>query len=117
MDTTALSHWLGIEAKANTAGSLLMLRSEAKLPLELARERRDRAANLLRKASFDLRTLPKVPLPYRLWRPPAADFMLSAGLLRDKRAGTRFDRGAACFKLPDIGNELIVHFFHLIRIG
>jgi hypothetical protein len=103
VDTAALSHWLDIEVKANTAGSLLMLRSEAKLPLELARERRDRAAGLLRKASFDLGKLPKVALPYRMWRPPVADFMLSAGLLRDKRTGTRFDRGAAVLGAGEFG--------------
>jgi hypothetical protein len=103
VDTAALSHWLGIEAKANTAGSLLLLRSEAKLPLELARERRDRAANLLRKTSFDLGKLPKVPLPYRMWRAPAADFMLSTGLLHDKRNGTRFERGAAVLGAGELG--------------
>ena len=103
VDTAALGHWLGIEARASTAGSMLVLRSEAKLPLELARERRDRAAGLLRRTSFDLRTLPKVPLPYRMWRAPAADFMLSAGLLRDRRTGTRFDRGAAMLGAGELG--------------
>ena len=47
--------------------------------MELAIERRQRAANL-HKASFDLQSLPQVRIPYRLWRTPALDFVVSGGL-------------------------------------
>ena len=103
VDTEALGHWLGIGARASTAGSMLLLKSESKLPFELAKERRDRAANLMRKASFDLRSLPAVPLPYRLWRAPSVDVLMSAGLVRDRSRGTQFDRSGALLGAGEIG--------------
>ena len=61
-----------------TAGSILLLQSDAKLPVELAMERQQRAARI-KKASFDLKTLPQVRIPYRMWRAPALDFVVSGG--------------------------------------
>ncbi len=103
VDSNELSRWLGIGVKPNTAGSILFLQSEAKLPFELARERRDRAAALRTRASFDLRALPTVPLPYQLWRTPSVDALLSAGYLKDRRSGTRFDRSAAFLGAGELG--------------
>lgn len=103
VDSAELSRWLGIGVKPNTAGSILLLQSETKLPVELARERRDRAAVLKQQASFDLRALPSVPLPYRLWRTPSVDALLSAGYLHDRRSGARFDRSAAFLGAGEMG--------------
>lgn len=103
VDSTALGHWLGIGARASTAGSMLLLKSEDKLPFELARERRDRAANLMRKASFDLRALPAIPLPYQLWRTPSVDVSMSVGVVRDRRQGTQFDRSGAVLGAGELG--------------
>src|SRR4051794_31345493 len=67
-DSAALSRWFGIKVVPRTSGSALILESEAKLPVELAVERRKRAAQLKKNASADLTLLPQVKLPYRLWR-------------------------------------------------
>src|SRR4051794_13570315 len=56
VQATALSRWFGIGVKPVTTGSVLLLQSEAKLPVELAIERQKRAQHL-RQASFDLSSL------------------------------------------------------------
>lgn len=101
VDAAALGRWFGIGVSANTGGSLLMLESEAKLPVELALERRERASRL-KKASFDLTGLPQVKLPYRLWRAPALDFVVNAGVTYDVRTGSRIDRRAAVHAAGEI---------------
>src|SRR5918993_2912042 len=78
VNSSALTRWFGIAVKPMTSGSLLMLSSEAKLPVELALERQQRAAQI-KPAKFDLSTLPQVRLPYRMWRAPALDFVVSGG--------------------------------------
>src|SRR5581483_10016366 len=79
VQTSALSRWFGIGVSPLTAGSVLLLQSETKLPIELAMERQQRAANI-HPASFDLKTLPQVRIPYRMWRAPALDFVVSGGV-------------------------------------
>ena len=49
----ALSRWFGITVKPMTAGSVLVLQSDTKLPVELQMERQQRAARI-HPASFDL---------------------------------------------------------------
>ena len=73
------SRWFGITVKPLTSGSILLLQSDTKLPVELAIERKQRAANL-HKDNFDLASLPQVRIPYRLWRTPALDFVVSGGI-------------------------------------
>ena len=94
VDAKALSRWFGIGVRPSMEGSALLLESEAKLPVELAKERRDRAARI-HPASIGLANLPKVRLPYRMWRAPALDFVVSGGVAFDARSGTRVDRHAA----------------------
>ena len=94
VDAAALSRWFGIGVRPSLAGSALLLISEAKLPVEMARERRDRAARI-RSASTNLDALPQVRLPYRMFRAPALDFVVSGGVTYDARGGTRIDRRAA----------------------
>ncbi len=101
VDTGALSRWFGIGVKPMTNGSVLMLESEAKLPVELALEREKRAANL-HQAQFDLSKLPQVRLPYRMWRAPALDFVVSAGMTYRADTGTRVDRRASVFAAGEI---------------
>ncbi|HVL78346.1 MAG TPA: carboxypeptidase-like regulatory domain-containing protein [Sphingomicrobium sp.] len=91
IQTEALSRWFGIGVKPLTAGSALMLESEARLPVELAIERQRRAARF-KPASFDIASLPQVKLPYRMWRAPALDFVVSAGVTYRAKDGTRVDR-------------------------
>ncbi|MFL6734658.1 MAG: hypothetical protein ACJ8EY_08175 [Sphingomicrobium sp.] len=91
VETEALSRWFGINVKAMTSGSVIVLESEAKLPVELAMERQQRAARI-RPAKFDLADLPKVRLPYRMWRAPALDFVVSGGVAYRANDGVKVDR-------------------------
>jgi hypothetical protein len=103
-DSAAIGRWFGIKVTPRTGGSALILESEAKLPVELAVERRKRAAQLKKNASADLAMLPKVRLPYRLWRAPALDFVVSGGATYRASNGTRIDRRAAVYAAGEIAN-------------
>lgn len=94
VDSAAVSRWLGIGIEARTEASVLLLASEAKLPVELAAERRDRAARLS-QTRIDLDDLPRVRLPYRLWRSPSVDVMMDAGIAYQAGTGRRIDHRAS----------------------
>ena len=101
IDSAALTRWFGIGVKPVTNGSVLILESEAKLPVELAIEREKRAANL-HKAKFDISTLPQVRLPYRMWRAPALDFVVSAGITYRADTGMKVDRRTSVLAAGEI---------------
>ena len=103
VDTAALARWFGIGVKPATGASALMLESEAKLPVELAIERQRRAAQL-KPAKFDIKTLPQVRLPYRMWRTPALDFVVSAGVTYNAHSGTRVDRRTSVYAAGEIAH-------------
>ena len=103
VDSAALARWFGIGVKPVTSGSVLVLESEAKLPVELAIEREKRAASL-RKAKFDIGSLPQVRLPYRMWRAPALDFVVSAGMTYRARDGVRVDRRSSVYAAGEIAH-------------
>ena len=94
VNSEALGRWFKLGVKPYTAGSVLMLESEAKLPVELAIEREQRAARI-RPAAMPLEGLPKVKLPYRMWRAPALDFIVNAGVTYQASTGMRVDRSAS----------------------
>ena len=73
----------------------MTLTTEAKLPVELSREREMRAKHLKKPAAFPLEGLPQVKLAYRMWRAPALDFIVSAGVTYDAGSGARIDRRAS----------------------
>src|SRR4051794_25213035 len=101
VQTSALTRWFGIGVKPVTSGAVLVLESEAKLPVELAMERQERAKHL-HPASFDLKSLPQVRLPYRMWRAPALDFVVSAGVTYRAKDGMRVDRQSSVFAAGEI---------------
>jgi hypothetical protein len=101
VDSAALSRWFGVSVKPVTSGSMLLIESEAKLPVELALERQQRAAQI-KPAKFDLSTLPQVRLPYRMWRAPALDFVVSAGVTYSAATGARVDRQASVYAAGEI---------------
>ena len=103
VQTTALTRWFGITVRPMTSGSLLMLESDEKLPVELAMERKQRAARL-HKASFDLATLPQVRVPYRMWRSPALDFVVSGGVTYRASNGVKVDRQASVYGAGEIAH-------------
>ena len=99
----ALSRWFGIGVKPVTSGSVLLLQSDSKLPVELAIERQQRAAHL-RPASFDLSRLPQVRIPYRMWRSPALDFVVSAGVTYRASDGVKVDRQSSLYAAGEIAH-------------
>jgi hypothetical protein len=103
VQTSALSRWFGIGVKPVTSGSVLLLESEAKLPVELAIERQQRAKSI-KPASFDLSALPQVRLPYRMWRAPALDFVVSSGVTYRASDGVRVDREASIYAAGEIAD-------------
>lgn len=103
VEAGSLAKWFGIAVKPNTKGSALVLESEAKLPIELAIERERRAAQI-KPAKFDLRTLPSVKLPYRMWRAPALDFMVNAGVTYRAKDGFRVDRSTSISAAGEIAH-------------
>ena len=101
VESASLAKWFGIGVKPKTNASALMLESEAKLPVELAIEREKRAAKI-KPAKFDLSTLPQIRLPYRMWRAPALDFVVSGGLTYRARDGVRVDRSSSVYAAGEI---------------
>ena len=103
VQTAALARWFGIGVKPMTSGSVVILESEAKLPVELAVERQLRAAQL-KPAKFDLSTLPQVRLPYRMWRAPALDFVVSGGVTYRAHDGVKVDRHTSVYAAGEIAH-------------
>ena len=101
VETGALARWFAIGVKPLTHASVLVLESEAKLPVELAFERKQRAAHL-KPAKMDLSGLPQVKLPYRMWRAPALDFVVSAGVTYRAKDGAKVDRRASLYAAGEI---------------
>ena len=101
VQSEALGRWFKLGVKPVTQGSVLMLESEAKLPVELAREREQRAARI-HPASMPLEGLPQVKLPYRMWRAPALDFIVHAGATYSAETGMRVDRNASVMAAGEI---------------
>jgi hypothetical protein len=101
VQTQALARWFGIGIKPVTSGSVLMLSSDEKLPVELAMERQQRAARI-HHASYDLASLPQVRVPYRMWRAPALDFVVSAGITYRANDGMRVDRESSVYAAGEI---------------
>lgn len=94
-NAAALARWFGVTLEPVTAHSMLLVSSEFKLPVELAAERRLRAASLKYNQPVDLTNMPRVRLPYRLWRAPALEFVVSAGATYSAKTGVRIDRSMA----------------------
>ena len=101
IQTTALTRWFGIGVKPVTAGSALVLQSDEKLPVELAIERQ-RRSETIKPAKFDLKSLPQVRLPYRMWRAPALDFVVSAGMTYRAKDGLQVDRQSTVYAAGEI---------------
>lgn len=101
VQTSALGRWFGIALKPMTSGSVLILESDTKLPVELAMERKQRASRIHR-ASFDLKSLPQVRVPYRMWRSPALDFVVSGGVTYRANDGVKVDRQGSVYAAGEI---------------
>ncbi len=93
--TPTLARWLGVEVKADLSNSLLLMKSDHKLPFELAEERKTRAGNAKPIAQFNLDKLPQADDAFRFWRTPSVDVVANAELHReahsDAHIATRFE--------------------------
>ena len=101
IQTKALGRWLGIGIKPMTSGAVLLLQADEKLPIELEMERQQRSARI-HPATFDLSNLPQVRVPYRLWRAPALDFVVSGGVTYRASDGVHVDREASVYAAGEI---------------
>ncbi len=79
-----LGQWLGVKLTADTGSAILFLKSEGKLPVELALERRDRAAAARPSEAFDLRSMKQANVPFGGLRMPSVDAVVSLGGLRQR---------------------------------
>ena len=91
VSTKALSNWLAVDVIPDLTNSVLVLKSDTKLPFELAEERKERAGKLKPKVKFDLAKLPQGGEAYQLWRTPSVDVLASTGVQKNKLRGATFD--------------------------
>ncbi len=91
VSTKTLATWLAIEVIPDLTNSMLVLKSETKLPFEMAEERKERAGKLKTKVKFDLAKLPQGGEAYQLWRMPSVDVVASTGVQKNKLRGATFD--------------------------
>lgn len=91
VNVKTLASWLAVDVVPDLSNSVLLLKSEKKLPFELAEERKARAGKIKPKTQFDLSSLPQKQEPYRFWRTPSVDVVASVGARNDKSRGATFD--------------------------
>ena len=61
-------------------------------------------AQRIKPAKFDLASLPQVRIPYRMWRSPALDFVVSAGVTYRAKDGMRVDRQSSIYAAGEIAH-------------
>lgn len=103
VDLKSLSDWLDVELEPDLSNALLTIESATQLPFERALQRKEQAAKIRPRNSFDLSALPQSPEPYRFWRTPSVDAVVSAGGLKDKRSGQQFDLRYELYASGEVG--------------
>ncbi len=103
VDAKRLSGWLGITLLPDTSNALLVIKSQTRLPVELAMERKSRAAKIRPIAAFDLKSLPNSSAPYRGIKPPSFDAVVSLGGLRQSGGQKRVDVSYDLYATGEIG--------------
>jgi hypothetical protein len=103
VDAKRLSGWLGITLQADTGNALLVIKSQTRLPVEMAMERKSRAAKIRPLASFDLKSLPNSSAPYRGFKPPSFDAVVSLGGLRQTGGQKRVDVSYDLYATGEVG--------------
>lgn len=103
INAKSLSGWLDVNLRPDLSNALLILESDRKLPFQQALERKERAAKIRPRKNFDLSSLPQSSEPYKLWRTPSVDAVVSAGGLRDKRSGQQFDVRYELYASGEVG--------------
>jgi len=103
VDVESLSRWFAVDFTPDMSNALLSIRSETQLPFERALARQEQAAKIRPSKSFDLSGLPQSSEPYKLWRTPSVDAVVSAGGLKDKRSGQQFDLRYELYASGEVG--------------
>ncbi|WP_424427513.1 MSCRAMM family protein [Parasphingorhabdus sp.] len=103
VDVKSLSDWFDVKFVPDLSNALLTIKSDTQLPFERALERKEQAAKIRPNKSFDLSGLPQSSEPYKFWRTPSVDAVVSAGGLKDKRSGQQFDLRYELYASGEIG--------------
>ena len=104
VNAARLSAWLGVRLTPDLGNALLVVQADSKLPVEMAAERRARAARVRPVSSFDLKSLPQASLPFRGIKPPSVDAVVSLGGLREaRRGGQQLNLGYELYAAGEIG--------------
>ncbi len=103
VDSAKLAQWLGVTLTPDTGNALLFVKSDTKLPVELAAERRARAAKVRPAAVFDLKTLNQADAPFRGVRPPAIDVVVTTSGQRQNGKKAQLDLGYELFAAGEVG--------------
>jgi hypothetical protein len=103
--SSKLSAWFGVNFEVDQASALLLIRSSFKLPVELALERRNRAAKIRNIAEFDLKSLPQAQAPFRGVKTPSLDAVVRFGGLHqgENRGGTQLNAGYELYVAGEAG--------------
>lgn len=105
VDLKSLNQWLGVPIIADMSNAVLRVDTKAKLPFQLAAERRARAASIRPQAAFDLASLPQAARPYRAWATPSVDVVASAGAVSDKRGGSHVQARYEIFAAGELAGQ------------
>ena len=103
VNVKTLSRWIGVTFRPDLSNALLILETDRKLPFQRAMERKERAAKIHPRRTFDLASLPQSTESYKIWRTPSVDVVASAGGLRDKRSGQDLDVRYELFASGEVG--------------
>ncbi|VWX60474.1 MSCRAMM family protein [Sphingorhabdus sp. 109] len=103
VDVKSLSDWFDVEFVPDLSNALLTVESDSKLPFERALERKEQAAKIRPRKSFDLSALPQSSESYKFWRTPSVDAVVSAGGLRDKQSGQKYDLQYELYASGELG--------------
>ncbi|MEH6661089.1 MAG: carboxypeptidase-like regulatory domain-containing protein [Parasphingorhabdus sp.] len=103
VDVKSLSDWFAVDFIPDLSNALLTIESDTQLPFQRALERKEQAAKIRPRKSFDLSGLPQSSESYKFWRTPSVDAVVAAGGLRDKRSGQKFDLRYELFASGEVG--------------
>ncbi len=103
VNATALGSWFGVKLEADTQAALLQITAENKLPVELAAERKVKAARIRPQSSFDLKSLPQSKLTYGGVKPPSVDLVVNLGVTHAPDGKTTIRREFQAFASGEIG--------------
>lgn len=101
--STQMASWLGVSLNPDLSNAILVIKSDTKLPVELAADRKARAAKIRPASTFDLKALPQSRVAYRGIKTPALDANVSIGGLREKGKGATTDVQFELFASGEVG--------------